>query len=113
MLQGTASILARASLNPGFDLWNLDNDWLSFGFQTSRRISSESSFSLHLLLGAILLLITPLGALAAFQAFSAPRTGVIRRAMTGMIASHSGPVQLMFGGCLKLKATNTRSGTSV
>ncbi len=57
-------------------VWNLDNDWLSFGFQTTRRVSSEPSFSLPLLLGAILLLITPMGALAAFQAiFSAAKSG--------------------------------------
>ncbi|TFH50638.1 MAG: glycosyltransferase family 39 protein, partial [Lysobacterales bacterium] len=49
-------------------LWNLENDWLSFGFQTTRRISSPTSFSSHLLVGAILLLITPVGALSAFQA---------------------------------------------
>jgi len=49
-------------------LWNLDNDWLSFGFQTTRRMSGTASFSLHLLFGAILLLITPVGALSAFQA---------------------------------------------
>ena len=54
-------------------LWNLENDWLSFGFQTTRRVSSPTSFSLHLLVGAILLLITPLGALSAFQAIFARR----------------------------------------
>jgi dolichol-phosphate mannosyltransferase len=62
--------------------WNLDNDWLSFGFQTTRRVS----FSLHLLLGAILLLITPLGALSAFQAIlgrGVPGTG------TSDVAPHS------------------------
>ncbi len=48
--------------------WNFENEWLSFGFQTTRRVSSPTSFSLHLLIGAILLLITPVGALAAFQA---------------------------------------------
>jgi len=54
-------------------LWNLENDWLSFGFQTTRRVSSPTSFSLHLLVGAILLLITPVGALSAFQAIFARR----------------------------------------
>ena len=53
--------------------WNFDNDWISFGFQTTRRISSPGSFSLHLLIGAILFLITPVGALAAFQALVARR----------------------------------------
>ena len=54
-------------------LWNLENDWMSFGFQTTRRVSSPASFSLHLLVGAILLLITPVGALSAFQAIFARR----------------------------------------
>ena len=53
--------------------WNFENDWLSFGFQTTRRISSPGSFSLHQLIGAILFLITPVGALAAFQAIFARR----------------------------------------
>ena len=56
--------------------WNIQNDWLSFGFQTTRRVSSPASFSLHLLLGAILLLITPLGALSAFQAIVGRSRGV-------------------------------------
>ncbi len=49
-------------------VWNVEHDWLSFGFQTTRRVSSPASFSLHDLIGAILLLITPIGALAAYQA---------------------------------------------
>lgn len=49
-------------------VWNFENDWISFGFQTTRRVSSPSSFSLHLLVGAILLMITPVGALSAVQA---------------------------------------------
>jgi dolichol-phosphate mannosyltransferase len=49
-------------------VWNYQNDWLSFGFQTTRRVSSPTSFSLHLLIGAALLLITPVGVLSAFQA---------------------------------------------
>jgi dolichol-phosphate mannosyltransferase len=52
-------------------VWNIEHDWISFGFQTTRRVSSPASFSLHHLIGAILLLITPVGALAAFQAIRA------------------------------------------
>ncbi|GMQ74777.1 MAG: hypothetical protein BMS9Abin01_0016 [Gammaproteobacteria bacterium] len=66
-----AVILATLLFMPVI-LWNLDNNWLSFGFQTTRRVSGPASFSLHLLLGAILLLITPMGALAAFQAIFLP-----------------------------------------
>jgi dolichol-phosphate mannosyltransferase len=62
-----AVLLATLLFTPVI-IWNFENDWLSFGFQTTRRISSPTSFSLHLLAGAILLMITPVGALSAFQA---------------------------------------------
>lgn len=49
-------------------IWNYQNDWLSFGFQTTRRVTSTTEFSLHELIAAVLILITPIGALSAFQA---------------------------------------------
>ena len=55
-------------------VWNYQNDWLSFGFQTTRRVSSPTEFSLHELVGAVLILITPMGVLAAWQAIFS-RTG--------------------------------------
>ncbi len=74
--QPYAAVILVALLFTPVVAWNIENDWLSFGFQTTRRISSPASYSLHLLLGAILLLITPLGALSAFQAIVGRGRGV-------------------------------------
>ncbi|SYZ72889.1 membrane hypothetical protein [Candidatus Zixiibacteriota bacterium] len=47
--------------------WNSQNGWVSFLFQTSRRIGESIHFSPHLLLGSILFLITPFGLYGAGQ----------------------------------------------
>ena len=39
--------------------WNATHEWASFVFQTSRRLSETGRFSLHVLLGEIMLLLTP------------------------------------------------------
>jgi len=49
-------------------IWNTENNWLSFAFQTTRRVAGKSYFSPHLLLGSILVLLTPTGFLAAIPA---------------------------------------------
>lgn len=41
--------------------WNAQNNWMSFVFQGPRRWSGGSSFDVHILIGSILVLITPLG----------------------------------------------------
>lgn len=46
-------------------VWNARHDWVSFAFQTSRRLQEASRFSLHVLLGDLLFLLTPTGLLAA------------------------------------------------
>jgi dolichol-phosphate mannosyltransferase len=57
-------------------IWNYQNGWASFIFQTARRVGMTSHFSLHLLLGSILILITPIGFLAAiYQIGLRNRTG--------------------------------------
>ena len=48
-------------------LWNMRNDWVSFAFQGSSRWSGRYVFSLHVLIGSILLLLTPTGVLAIVQ----------------------------------------------
>jgi len=48
--------------------WNSEHGWASFVFQTSRRLNETSQFSLHLLLGSIIILLTPHGLLAALSA---------------------------------------------
>ena len=68
-----AAVLLAILLFMPVILWNFENDWLSFGFQTIRRVSGTSSFSPHLLIGAVLVLITPVGALAALQVIFARR----------------------------------------
>ena len=45
-------------------LWNLENEWVSFAFQGSRRWSKGSSFSLHILLVNMLVVLTPVGVAA-------------------------------------------------
>jgi dolichol-phosphate mannosyltransferase len=42
-------------------LWNAENEWVSFAFQGSRRWSRASSFSLHILVMNILIVLTPIG----------------------------------------------------
>jgi dolichol-phosphate mannosyltransferase len=68
-----AMILALLLFSPVL-LWNIENGWVSFVFQTVRRLRGSTGFSLHLLFGSVLLLITPLGALAVTQAISTPRS---------------------------------------
>jgi len=53
-------------------IWNYHNDWASFAFQGSRRWSGSIRFSLHEMLGAALVLLTPIGFLAAMEALFKP-----------------------------------------
>jgi dolichol-phosphate mannosyltransferase len=46
-------------------IWNAQHDWASFVFQTSRRLAEAPRFSLHRLVAAALVLLTPTGFLAA------------------------------------------------
>ncbi len=48
--------------------WNFQNEWASFWFQGPRRVQEASGFSLHVLLGSILVLLTPIGLVAATRA---------------------------------------------
>ncbi len=48
--------------------WNSQHNWASFLFQTARRLNEKIYFSPHLLLGSMLVLITPIGLMAAFMA---------------------------------------------
>ena len=48
-------------------VWNAQHDWVSFAFQTSRRLAEKPQFALHKLIGSIIVLITPTGALAALE----------------------------------------------
>ena len=59
--------------------WNATHEWVSFGFQSTRRLHDEISFSFHQLLGLFVLFLTPLGVisfLTLFKKNSAKNNGV-------------------------------------
>jgi dolichol-phosphate mannosyltransferase len=58
-----AALLALALFSPVL-VWNAQHEWVSFAFQTSRRIAEAPQFALHKLIGSIIVLITPTGLLA-------------------------------------------------
>jgi dolichol-phosphate mannosyltransferase len=49
-------------------IWNYQHDWASFAFQSTYRWIGAAAFSLHQLIGSVLVLLTPIGALAAVRA---------------------------------------------
>jgi dolichol-phosphate mannosyltransferase len=59
----TALVLALAIFSPVI-FWNATHEWASFAFQTSRRLAEAPRFSLHKLILAALVLLTPAGALS-------------------------------------------------
>ncbi|WP_040854039.1 glycosyltransferase family 39 protein [Phyllobacterium sp. YR531] len=50
-------------------IWNAMNEWVSFAFQSTRRLDSSTNFSLPALAGSIAVLLTPFGSIAALLAF--------------------------------------------
>jgi dolichol-phosphate mannosyltransferase len=64
----TAALIAVAVFSPVI-LWNVQHDWASFAFQTSRRLAENPRFSLHKLIASAVVLITPTGVLAVIAAF--------------------------------------------
>lgn len=77
-----AALLALAIFSPVI-LWNAQHEWASFAFQTSRRLAEAPRFALHKLLASVLVLITPIGALAVVMACmrrsAADGDGAVRR----------------------------------
>jgi dolichol-phosphate mannosyltransferase len=69
-----AALLALAVFSPVI-IWNAQHDWVSFAFQTSRRLSEAPQFALHKLIGSLLVLMTPTGVLAIGAMMS---TNVVR-----------------------------------
>ena len=69
-----AALLALAVFSPVI-VWNAQHGWASFAFQTSRRLAEAHRFSLHKLLAAAMLLITPLGVLAVAAGFLSAEPG--------------------------------------
>ncbi len=70
-----AAVLVAAILFSPVILWNAEHGWASFLFQGQERWHHEPHFHLHELLGAVTLLITPLGIVGFF--LTAARRGPI------------------------------------
>ena len=58
-----AALLALLIFSPVL-IWNAQHEWISFAFQTSRRLAESPQFALHKLIGSIIVLITPTGIVA-------------------------------------------------
>jgi dolichol-phosphate mannosyltransferase len=62
-----AAVLLAAIIFSPVLAWNARNDFASFAFQTSRRLADRPQFALPKLIGSILVLLTPIGAVAAVR----------------------------------------------
>ncbi len=69
-----AAVCIAAAVFAPVLVWNAQHDWASFAFQTSRRLAEAPRFSLHRLVAAALVLLTPTGLLAAGAALAAGRS---------------------------------------
>jgi dolichol-phosphate mannosyltransferase len=63
-----AAVLIAAAVFAPVIYWNAQHEWASFAFQTSRRLAERPRFSLHKLIGAAVVLITPTGVAALVAA---------------------------------------------
>lgn len=71
-----AAVLALLIFSPVI-YWNLEHDWSSFAFQSSRRVAAPANFSFPALVLGVAALLTPLGLTAAAMALG--RRGSPRR----------------------------------
>jgi dolichol-phosphate mannosyltransferase len=67
-----AALAALAIFSPVI-LWNAQHDWASFAFQTVRRLADPAKFTLHRLLAAAVVLISPTGVAAVGAALLAAK----------------------------------------
>ncbi|MGV1014057.1 MAG: glycosyltransferase family 39 protein [Methyloceanibacter sp.] len=86
-----AVAIATAAFSPVI-VWNSLHDWASFSFQGAR-FNGPVNFSVHMLLGSILLLLTPVGLAAAagvlFQQDNGSRVGWLADRRTTFIAIYT------------------------
>jgi dolichol-phosphate mannosyltransferase len=68
-----AAVLAVVLFTPVI-LWNARHEWISFAFQTSRRLAEAPRFSLHKLLASALVLLTPVGFVTLVGALKGPKS---------------------------------------
>ncbi len=71
-----AAAIALAIFSPVI-IWNAQHEWASFVFQTTRRLAERPRFSLHKLIAATLVLITPTGAAAVAAALGARASAAV------------------------------------
>ena len=71
-----AAVLLAAMIFSPVIAWNAQNDFASFAFQTSRRLADRPQFALFKLVGSVLVLLTPTGAVAAAWALWRGGAGV-------------------------------------
>ncbi|ALQ50205.1 glycosyltransferase family 39 protein [Nitrosomonas ureae] len=62
-----AALLALLLFSPAI-IWNYQNDWISFAFQSNRVLADDYKFAVHLFILHIIVLLTPIGFLAAIYA---------------------------------------------
>ena len=57
--------------------WNAMHDWMSFSFQSTRRLQGKLYFSLHQLLGVLILFLTPLGIIGCTRLFQRSHNAIL------------------------------------
>ncbi|MBL8498706.1 glycosyltransferase [Nitrosomonas sp. JL21] len=62
-----AALLAVSLFSPVI-IWNYQHDWVSFAFQSTRVLADNDQFGVHLLILHIIILLTPVGFIAALMA---------------------------------------------
>ena len=66
-----AALLALLIFSPVI-YWNSQHEWASFAFQTMQRLAERPRFALPALIGGMLVVITPIGAIAAARILARP-----------------------------------------
>jgi len=79
-----ALVLALLLFSPVI-LWNAMNDWASFVFQGARRWSGTPKISLHLLIGSVFVILTPVGVIGGIEAL------IPRGLKTSLFRRETGP----------------------
>ena len=99
-----AVIIALLVFSPVI-VWNYGHHWASFVFQGERRVTGMTEFSTHILIGQILLLLTPTGVLGLFAFLMhgrslplsrRPETGPNRRAYLFFLLMLTAPLSVFF-----------------
>lgn len=65
-----AALLALLLFSPVV-IWNYQHDWASFAFQSTRVLADNDQFGIHVLIFHMLILLTPVGFIAALMALFA------------------------------------------